>query len=65
MRTPIPESLIQELAVAFPDRSPVPGTPLDELWHSAGRAYVVRWLREQREAQLEEQRGYSDQLEAG
>ena len=64
MRTPIAQSLIDELAAAFPDRAPVPGTPLDEVWHAAGRAYVVKWLREQRLAQLEDERGYSDELEA-
>ncbi len=57
MRTTIPEELIDEIAAAFPDRAPAPGTDMNRVWFDAGAAYVVRWLMQQRADQLERERG--------
>lgn len=66
MRTTIPEELIEELAAAFPDRAPRPGTSVDQVWFDAGCAYVVRWLRQQKAEQLEAERGgYLEQVMFG
>ena len=59
MRTTIPEELIEEIAAAFPDRAPTIGTDMSKVWFDAGAAYVVRWLRQQRAEQIEQERGGS------
>lgn len=42
----VDDKLLQLLTEQFPDRAPLPGTPLDSVWFAAGQAHVIRYLRE-------------------
>lgn len=53
MKTPISTALLQELGERFPDRSPDLAWSNRKVWHAAGQASVVAWLREQQKEQEE------------
>ena len=44
-------ALLERLERQFPDKSPRLGTPPEEVWHMAGQASVVEWIRSVQAAQ--------------
>ena len=52
-KSPIPRALVQELSERFPDRMPDLRVSDREFGFKAGQVDVVRFLREQMEAQQE------------
>lgn len=49
----VEEALLLWLERAFPDRCPVPGMSVEEIWMAAGAARAVRKLRQVYERQSE------------
>ena len=43
------DALIKYLSETFPDRAPSRGTPIEDVWFTAGQASVVRHLLAQRD----------------
>ena len=56
----IPLDLLQELEKAFPQKCPEPNQKIEEIFHYAGQAGVVRYLRHCYEQQQETEWTFKD-----